>query len=131
MKPSKRCPASQAVVSAEGMRSWGEVGTRMVFMAAASPCYVATRIGPFAAPLTWTQAPRTASLFARQGEARGRRHRARGLLFESSPRSTLLLSMIFSETYDHFSGSCFGLTSNREFPFFALRDGVDRARPRR
>src|SRR5215218_7046498 len=53
------------------MRSWGEVGTRMVFMAAASPCYVATRIGPFAAPIRWTQAPRTASLFARQAEAPG------------------------------------------------------------
>src|SRR3954469_3554590 len=51
------------------MRSWGEVGTRMVFMAAASPCYGAPRIGPFAAPLRWTQAPRTASLFARQAEA--------------------------------------------------------------
>src|SRR5215208_994335 len=51
------------------MRSWGEVGTRMVFMAAASPCYLATRIGPFAAPLRWTQAPPTASLFARQAEA--------------------------------------------------------------
>src|SRR5215203_4460415 len=51
------------------MRSWGEVGTRMVFMAAASPCYLATCIGPFAAPLRWTQAPPTASLFARQAEA--------------------------------------------------------------
>src|SRR4051812_29584034 len=52
------------------MRSWGEVGTRMVFMAAASPCYLATCIGPFSLrPLRWTQAPRTASLFARQGEA--------------------------------------------------------------